>query len=39
MSIDSKETDTKNAIVWRRDQEPEIGKNFWSIVDQLLLYF
>ena len=39
VSIDSKETDTKNAIVWRRDQEPEIGKNFWSIVDQLLLYF
>ncbi|MDE6220188.1 MAG: hypothetical protein K2G51_07175 [Lachnospiraceae bacterium] len=39
VSINAKEHDTQNAIVWRVDKEPETGKDFWKIVDQLLLYF
>jgi len=39
VSISAKEHDVKNAIIWRVDQEPEKGKDFWRIIDQLLLYF
>ena len=39
VSISAKEHDAQNAIVWRADRKPESGKDFWKIVDQLLLYF
>lgn len=39
VSIDGSEGSEENAIIWRSDAPCEFKADFWSIVDQLLLYF